>query len=51
MLCWGGTPLPGAITWGDPLCRNVQSPGRRDGLCDACRMRQHRWRTREREQV
>lgn len=51
MLCSGGVNLPGAIVWSDPLCRNVQSPGRRDGLCDKCRMAQSRWRRREREQV
>lgn len=51
--CNGGSGLPGAIEWGDATCERLAAVYQRtdggwatrdDGLCDACRMRRHRWR-------
>jgi len=44
--CSGGMGLPGAMEWGEPSCLKIVGEHSRTGLCDACRMRQRRWRDR-----
>lgn len=43
MLAWVPLSRDVANGWHDPACRDIAGP---TGLCDACRLRMNRWRTR-----